>query len=296
MIDEQTETNTGETPELATTIANVEQAAAWDGHEGDMWTQHAERYEAVGRRIWNIFLDERPIAVSDHVLDIGCGTGKSTRDAARLASAGGVLGVDLSAKMLERARERSASEGLTNISFEQADAQVHPFDEASFDVAISNFGAMFFDDPVAAFVNVARALQPGGRLAVLAWRDLARNAWLTVLRETLALGRALPEPPPSVPGPFGLADPEHVRRVLGAAGFAEVDLESIDEPMVFGTDADDAFSFVRHLGIVEGLTQGLDDKSKARALDEVHGALLAHATDEGVLLGSSAWLITARRP
>lgn len=296
MIDEQTETNTGETPELATTTANVEQAAAWDGHEGDMWTEHAERYEAVGRRIWNVFLDERPIAESDRVLDIGCGTGKSTRDAARLASSGRVLGLDLSAKMLERARERSASEGLTNIGFEQADAQVHPFDEDSFDVAISSFGAMFFADPVAAFANVARALQPGGRLALLAWRELARNQWLTALRETLALGRVLPEPPPSVPGPFGLADPEHVRRLLGAAGFEEVGLESIDEPMVFGTDADDAFSFVRTLSIVEGLTQGLDESDKGTALDAVHRALVAHATDEGVLLGSSAWLITARRP
>lgn len=278
------------------TIANVEQAAAWDGSEGDMWTKHAERYEATGRRIWNVFLERQPISEHDRVLDIGCGTGKSTRDAARLAASGLALGVDLSARMLERARQCSAAEGLTNVRFEQADAQVHPFDEESFDVAISSFGAMFFADPVAAFGNIARALKPGGRLAVLAWRELARNQWLTVLREALAVGRPLPEPPPAVPGPFGLAEPAHVRRVLGAAGLEGTDVEPIDEPIEFGTDADDAFSFVRTLGIVEGLTQDLDDTTKARALDAVHGALVAHDTDEGVLLGSSAWLITARRP
>ena len=278
------------------TIANVEQAAAWDGHEGDMWTEHAERYEATGRGIWKVFLDTRPISERDHVVDIGCGTGKSTRDVARLAPSGLVLGVDLSAKMLERARERSAAEGLTNVRFQQADAQVHPFDNDGYDVAISSFGAMFFADPVAAFRNIGRALRPGGRLAVLAWRELARNQWLTVLREVLALGRSLPEPSPSIPGPFGLAEPGHVRRVLGTAGFEGIDVEPIDEPIELGTDADDAFSFVRTLGIVEGLTQDLDDKTKARALDEVHGALVAHETDQGVLLGSSAWLITARRP
>jgi SAM-dependent methyltransferase len=277
------------------TIANVEMAAAWDGHEGDVWTEHDERYDATGRRIWSTFLDREPVSERDHVLDIGCGTGKSTRDAARLAPSGVALGVDLSARMLERARERSAAEGLTNVRFEQADAQVHPFDD-TFDVAISSFGVMFFSDPVAAFANVGGALRSGGRLAVLTWRELSRNEWITMLRDALAVGRSLPEPPPSAPGPFGLADPAHVRRVLEAAGFESTDLEPIDEPVCFGADADDAFSFVRTLGIVEGLTKELDDETKGRALDELHGAFVAHETDEGVLLGSSAWLITARRP
>lgn len=277
------------------TIANQEMAAAWDGHEGDVWTEHAERYDRTGVRIWKAYLDRRPISERDRVLDIGCGTGRSTLDAARLAPAGHALGVDLSARMLERARQRSAAEGVANVRFVQADAQVHPFDD-TFDVAISSFGVMFFADPVAAFGNIGGALRPGGRLAILAWRELARNEWLTVLREALALGRDLPQPPPSAPGPFGLADADHVRRVLDAAGFEDIHLEPIEEPVNFGADADDAFSFVRVLGIVEGLTQDLDAPSRARALDQVHRALKAHDTGDGVLLGSSAWLITARRP
>ena len=277
------------------TIANREMAAAWDGHEGDVWAEHAERYDLTGRRIWKAFLDRRPISERDRVLDIGCGTGRSTLDAARLAPGGHALGVDLSTRMLERARERSAAEGIANVGFVQADAQVHPFDD-TFDVAISSFGAMFFADPVAAFGNIGGALRPGGRLAILAWRELARNEWLTVLREALALGRDLPQPPPSAPGPFGLADPDHVRRVFDAAGFENVQLEPIEEPVNFGADADDAFSFVRTLGIVEGLTKDLDAATRARALDQVRRALEAYDKGEGVLLGSSAWLITARRP
>jgi SAM-dependent methyltransferase len=277
------------------TIANQEMAAAWDGHEGDVWTEHAERYDLTGKRIWKAFLDRRPISERDRILDIGCGTGRSTLDAARLAPAGHALGVDLSARMLERARERSAAEGIANVRFVQADAQVHPFDD-TFDVAISSFGAMFFADPDAAFGNIGGALRPGGRLAILAWQELARNEWLTVLREALALGRDLPQPPPSAPGPFGLADPDHVRRVLDAAGFEDIHLEPIEEPVNLGADADDAFSFVLTFGIVEGLTQDLDAASRARALEQVHRALEAHDTGDGVLLGSSAWLITAQRP
>ena len=277
------------------TVANVEMAAAWDGEEGERWTEYADRYEAAGRRIWPVFVDSRPIRDGDDVLDIGCGTGRSTRDAARLTPSGRVLGVDLSARMLDLARRRSAEEGLTNVRFEQADAQVHPFEAEAFDVAISAFGAMFFGDPVGAFGNIARSLRPGGRLALLTWREVSRNEWLTALRDALALGRQLPEPPPSAPGPFGLADPAHVRHVLGAARFEDVDLRPVDEPVEFGTDADDAFSFVRTMGMVKGLTKDLDDAEKARALDQLHDVLKRHETAEGVLLSSSAWLVTARR-
>ncbi|MEY2475105.1 MAG: hypothetical protein QOG87_420 [Actinomycetota bacterium] len=277
------------------TIANVEQAAAWDGSEGDHWAAHAERYESAGRRHQERFAEAGIITESARVLDIGCGTGKSTRDAARVAVDGSAHGIDLSARMLDRARERSAAEGLTNVTFEQADAQVHPFETGAFDVAISSFGVMFFGDPVAAFGNIGSALAPGGRLAVLAWRELGRNEWVAAIRNALAVGRDLPEPPPDAPTPFSLADPERVGRILGAAGFDDVDLAPIDEPLVFGTDADDAYGFMSSIGIVHGLTHELDDAGRTEALANLRATIEAHETADGVLFGTSAWLITARR-
>ena len=226
----------------------------------------------------------------------GCGTGKPTADLARLVAPGRVLGVDLSSQMLERGRRRAAADGIANVEFLQADAQVHPFEEAAFDVAVSSFGAMFFNDQVAAFANIGRALRPGGRLAVMAWQELARNEWLMAFREALAVGRTMGSPPNGAPGPFGLAEPDHVRRVLTEAGFVDVAVEAIEEPLEFGTDADDAFTFARTMGIVEGMTHDLDEADTARALDAVYKVLQAHETPEGVLLGSAAWLITARRP
>jgi SAM-dependent methyltransferase len=278
------------------TIVNVEQAKAWDGTEGEHWAKHADRYERCGWRTWQRFLDADLVRSDDDIVDVGCGTGKQARDLARIASSGTVLGVDLSAQMLDRARAVSAAEGLTNISFVQADAQVHPFDESSVDLAFSNFGAMFFNDPVAAFTNIGRALRPGGRLALLAWRDLDSNEWLNVFRGALAAGRQLPVPPVGAPTPFGLADQDHVRGVLDKAGFGEVGFESIDEPIEFGTDFEDAWGFIQGVGIVEGLTQDLDEPTKADALAKLRVAVDEHETDEGVLMGTSAWLITARRP
>jgi SAM-dependent methyltransferase len=277
-------------------IANAEQAAAWDGHEGEVWTEHANRYDRASWRHRQRFLDAELITSSADVLDVGCGTGKATRDVARLAPQGSVLGVDLSSTMLQRAREQSEAAALTNVTFAQGDAQVHPFEPDAFDVAMSSFGCMFFNDPVAAFTNIGRGLRPGGKLALLAWRELQRNEWLLELRGALAMGRQLLEPPPEAPTPFALADPDRVRGILGDAGCTDVGFEPIDEPVELGRDVDDAFAFTQVMGIVEGLSHDLDDDARAEAMDNIRKVLATHETSEGVLLGTSAWLITARTP
>jgi len=195
--------------------------------------------------------------------------------------------------MLDLARAKSREEGVTNVDFLQADAQIHLFDEVGFDVAISSFGAMFFADPVAAFNNIGRALGPDRRLALLAWQELARNEWVSAFRTALALGRQLPEPPRDAPSPFSLADPERVRRIVAAAGFENVEFEAIDATMDFGSDADDAYAFIEPMGIVDGLTEDLSDDQRAHALAELRKTVEAHAGADGVHFGASAWLITA---
>jgi len=267
--------------------------AAWDGSEGRAWAEQAPRYERVSSRHWNRLLDQVDIAATDDVLDIGCGTGASTRAVARIALHGSALGVDLSAAMLDHARRTSADEGLTNVIYQQADAQVHPFPPDSYDVVVSAFGAMFFDDPEAAFANLHSALRPGGTLALLVWRELARNEWLTLIRNALAGGRTLPEPPVGVPGPFGLADPDDVRRILGRSGFTDLSIDPIDEPTEWADDVDDAFAFVSDIGVARGLLADLPDERRTAALADLRRALAEHATTDGVLLSSSAWLITA---
>lgn len=276
-------------------IANDEMAKAWNGEEGDRWTEYADRYDAAGAGYWRRFLDADLISVADRVLDIGCGTGQSTRDVARIATSGSALGVDLSSQMLELASQRGHAERLTNVDFLQADAQVHPFEEQAFDAVISRFGAMFFSDRTAAFHNIGRALRPGGRLALLAWRGLADNEWLVAIRDALAAGRDLPVPPLGGPGPFGLADPDGVRAVLASTGFDDVDLTEINEPTRFGDDAEHAWSFVRTMGPVKGLSEGLDEPVRLAAHDTLRRVLAAHESSAGVQFAGSAWLITARR-
>ena len=142
--------------------ANREQLRAWDGDEGAYWAEHADYFDRSVVAYHQRLLDAASIAGTERVLDVGCGTGQTTRDAARAAAGGEALGVDLSSRMLEHARLRAADEGVTNASFEQVDAQIHPFPPASFDIAISRTGAMFFADLTTAFSNIGRALRPAG--------------------------------------------------------------------------------------------------------------------------------------
>jgi SAM-dependent methyltransferase len=276
-------------------VVNTEQAAAWDGHEGDVWTEHADRYDRASRRIWQRFVKGQLIGRADRVLDVGCGTGGPTRHVARLAAGGDVMGIDLSTRMLELARSRSADEGLDNVTFVRGDAQVFPFEPDVFDIAMSSFGTMFFNDPVAAYANIGGGLRRNGMIALLAWRTLQENEWLMSLRSALAVGRELPTPPPDAPTPFALANPERVRSILGSAGFDDVELEPIDELIELGTDASDAMEFARTMGIVEGLTAGLDREARAQAMSNLAALFRERQTAGGVLLASAAWLVTARK-
>jgi SAM-dependent methyltransferase len=276
-------------------IVNVDQATAWDGEEGASWVEREERQNEALRSHTARLLRTASVGTAARVLDVGCGCGETTRACARQAVDGHALGVDLSTAMLERAGQRAAEEGLSNVSFERGDAQVYGFEPGHFDLVVSRFGVMFFADPVAAFTNIGRGVAAGGRLALLVWRELQGNEWLTAIRDALAVGRDLPAPPTGAPGPFGLADPRHVRSVLGDAGFDRVELEAVEEPFWFGPDANDAFEFARGIGLVRGLLADLDADDITRALEALRTMLDAHDSDDGVVFDSRAWIITAFR-
>jgi SAM-dependent methyltransferase len=274
--------------------ANREQLRAWDGDEGAFWAAHPDHFERALDRYDEPFFAAAAIGVADRVLDIGCGTGRATRDAARAATAGSVLGVDLSSAMLAVARRRAAHEGVHNARFEQVDAQIHPFEPEAFDVAIGRTSVTFFGDRVAGLANIRRALRPGGRLVLLTWQSFPHQEWIGEFSAALAVGRDLPAPPPEAPGPFTLADPDVIRSVLDAAGYIDVTLDDRQEPMWLGTDADVANQLV--VGLLGWMLDGLDDEGRAAGQDALRATIAAHATPEGVLYDSAAWIIRARRP
>ena len=152
---------------------------------------------------------------------------------------------------------------------------------------------MFFGDPAAAYANIARALRPGGRLALAVWQARSENEWFTAFTSALAAGRDLPAPPPDAPHPFSMSDPDRVVRRLAAAGFDDVVVTGVRGPMTFGADARDAYDFV--LGQLGWLVADLDETRRAAALGALMQTMQEHDSGEGVRFGSAMWLIAARR-
>jgi SAM-dependent methyltransferase len=275
-------------------VPNAAQVQEWNGATGWYWATHAERYDAMLSRVSDRLFAAADIASPERVLDVGCGCGRSTRIAARYADTGAALGVDLSEPMLEQARRLAAEQAITNIDFVQADVQQHRFDDQPFDIVISQLGVMFFDDPGKAFANLHSALRPGGRIAFLCWQEQDRNAHRTVPQA--AIGQFLelpPPPPPGSPGAFSLADPDRLRGLLGAAGYREIALASVNEPLFSGTDAEDAAAFLEQVPLIRRLLDNADPTTAGRARNALRAALAEHETADGVLLDSAAWLVTA---
>ena len=277
-------------------IVNVDQAAAWDGPQGDVWVEREESLNASLVPHTNALLAAAAVRHGDRVLDVGCGTGATTRLCARRAADGDVVGVDLSSAMLRRARERAVSEGVRNVAFEQGDAQVHPFPPERFDLVVSRFGVMFFADPVAAFANLLRATAPGGRFAAVVWQAVERNDWIALPRAALALGGDAPPIVNDVPGPMGLADADRTRGILTAAGWSDVQHDEAVLPYEYGPDVVAAVAHARNVGMVRALLDGLDAERTEQAVDALRAVMAEHATTDGVRLDSRAWIIRAARP
>jgi SAM-dependent methyltransferase len=277
---------------------NTAQAEGWNGEEGLYWVEHRERHERMQRHFTPRLLAAADIAPNSNVLDVGCGCGGTALAAAEQTARGQVLGVDLSGPMLGEARRRASECGYGGrVRFEQADAQVHPFPVGGFEVALSRFGVMFFADPATAFANLARALRPGGRLAFLSWRPVAENAFLAVPFGALAPYLALPDlGGPDAPGPFSLADPARIRKLLTGAGFTGVDVEAVDAPMRIGRDVDDVLDYQIGLPMARTMLAAIEDQATVdRALAALREALQPHQRPDGLELGGAAWLVTARR-
>lgn len=228
------------------------------------------------------------VGLRDRVLDVGCGAGLTTREAARAAAAGSATGVDVSAQMLDRARQLAADEGLTNATFVQADAQTHRFPPERFELCISRFGTMFFADPIAAFSNLRSALRPGGRLVMLVWQGPELNEWVSAIRQP-----GLAPAPADGPGMFSLADPRRTEDILTTAGFSNISFTAVEEPVYYGPDTAAAFDAVLSLWD-ERAVADLDTATAERALSRLRAYLDAHVTDGGACFDSRAWVVQAQ--
>src|ERR1019366_3164307 len=207
--------------------SNDEQTALWNGTAARGWIAAQAALDRMYKPFEDLLAAAAGGVADGRVLDIGCGTGGTTRAAAR-GTKGHCLGVDISAAMIAAAQARAEQEGVA-ASFVCADAERYAFAPASFDMVMSRFGVMFFGDPVRAFANIRRAARQDARLRFFAWRAPAENPFLTEAERAAApLLPLAPPRPPDAPGPFAFADPGRVSSILDKSGWADIEVRAMD--------------------------------------------------------------------
>lgn len=275
--------------------ANAAQVAYWNDAAGRTWADLQDRIDRQIRPLGLAAMERLAPASGEQVLDVGCGCGDTSLELARrVGPDGGVLGLDISAPMLEVARGRAEAAGARNLAFHEADAQTAAL-PASRDAVFSRFGVMFFADPTAAFANLRSALRPGGRLGFVCWRPLAENLWMRLPAETAAgLVPPAPPPEPGAPGPFAFADPDRVRRILAEAGFTGIDLTPHDEA-IGGLDLEGTVAMSFRVGPLGAILRERPDLAPLLR-ERVREAVSPWLRGDAVYMPSATWLVSAQKP
>ena len=269
---------------MTTGPTGVMSKAFWSQDGGASWAAMQPLMDRLYQGVADAVIEAADPGAGGAVLDIGCGGGATTLAMARRVAPGGhCLGVDVSPALIAMAQ---ASRGDEPASFRLGDAQVYPFEAAAFDVAMSRFGVMFFDDPVAAFTNIRRAVKADGKLAFACWRSPADNPLVQIPMQAVAplLPQGLPAPPPpGSPGRFAFADPDRVRGILEASGWRDIVIAPLDSPSPLSVDELVAVS-------LRTLPDDLRDQARAAAAEK----LQPYVVDGVVPMVSACWLVTAR--
>ena len=273
---------------------NQSERAFWNAAPGRLWADRQALLDRLQSNVLARLMDAARPAPGEAVLDIGCGAGATTLAAARaVGPRGRVLGLDISEPLAARARETLA--GTPNAGIALLDIQSERPEAPPFDLCLSRFGVMFFDDPVTAFANIRAALRPGGRLACATWAEAARNPWFALPRAaaTARLGTP-PQGDPDAPGPLAFRDPARVRRILGAAGWTGVSVTPEDTTLPLA-DLDEATALAAGIGPIPGMMRAMDgtDTDRAAILDTLRAALGPYAGPDGLRIPATINIVTA---
>ena len=274
--------------------AALEQSRLWNGRSGLAWVDAQEVLDNLFTPFENKLVEEVVAGGRHQVLDVGCGTGATTLAVARrLGNAGRCVGIDISEPMLAVARVRAERENVA-ATFICANAQTHVFEPTSFDLIISRFGVMFFDEPVRAFANLRRALKSGGELRAIAWRSPAENPFMTAAERAAApLLPNLPPRRPDAPGQFAFADAERVRRILQESGWTDIDVQPFDVECVMPEAALNLY--ITRIGPVSMVLQDADDATRTRVAQAVRAAFEPYVRGGKARFTAACWLLAGRQ-
>lgn len=269
--------------------------AEWQGQVGTSWANEWQRTDRSFAALTHILV-KRIAASGDarFIADIGCGAGELSIELSKAQPAAQLLGLDISADLIAAARKRAAA--LPQLTFTLADAAHWRDTHFVPDLYVSRHGVMFFDDPVSAFANLAKAASADARLIFSCFRTPSENEWARKIAALLPSSSAASNP--FAPGPFAFADTDYVRGLLQAAGWTDITFEAVDFDYVAGAGGDpvnDALDFFHHIGPAARTIRHLDGRHRETFLAQLRDLAAAHLHDGSVRFAAAAWIVQASK-
>jgi SAM-dependent methyltransferase len=260
------------------------------------WAEHAAYVDARGAEVTERMLELTAPRPGERVLELACGPGSVGLAAAeRVAPGGEVILSDVAAEMTSIAAHRADALGLTNVSTRQLDLERIEQPDGSYDVVLCREGLMLVPDPARAAREIRRVLRPDGRVAVAVWGPREHNPWLGVVFDAISAQTGTPVPPPGIPGPFSLDDPDKLAGVLSDAGLSDVAVTELSTPLRAGSFEE---WWTRTTDLAGPLTRRLASlpENAAQALRaRVREAISAYETPTGLEFPGLTLLAAARR-
>lgn len=269
----------------------------WVGARGEKWAKQLAGMEATLMPVNEPLIHALQLSAPLRIAEVGCGGGGTAIEILRRAPAGSVVhAFDISPKLIEIARERTRSD-MNAIAFEVADMTTAA-PEKPYDRLVSRFGVMFFEDPHAAFANLARWIEPGGRFAFAVWGPPSDNPWITSARDAVARVAEVPQPDPNGPGPFRYADSGTLLSLLDRAGLSELEVADWRGALPIGGGLAPAEAAHFALSSFSSFGELLANAGDG-AFEEAHRALTAsfsrHETGGAVWMDARVHIVTGAR-
>lgn len=272
---------------------NDEQTKFWNGVGGDAWIDLQALLNQMFKPFTDLLIEASSARLVGRVLDVGCGTGSMTLAFARLLGVNGCCtGIDISEPLVAAARARAEQED-TSARFIRADAQTHVFPPACFDMLLSRFGVMFFDDPVQAFANLRRAARKHAEFRFIAWRSPSENPFMTTAERAAApLLPGIPARRSDAQGQFAFADRLRIFSLLEEGGWDDIDIRPID--VVCTLPEKELVRYFTRLSPLGRVLQEVDARARIQVIETVRGAFDPYVHGAEVRFTAACWIVSAR--
>jgi ubiquinone/menaquinone biosynthesis C-methylase UbiE len=263
----------------------------------DAWGRWHRKFSEMTRGVTELVCDAARLGPGMQVLDLAGGTGEPGLTAAqRVAPGGTVVCTDFVPAMVAAAEANARAAGITNMRFQQVDAEEIPFDDASFDGVVSRWGVMFFPDTQKALGEIRRVLKPGARAVFSVWQTVDKNRWFNDLNSVLREAGLVQPPPPGMPTPFRFGEPGSLPRELEAAGFRDIAERPHELSWAWPGPPEDYLQFVYDTSpALRRALESADDATRERVEGQMHDAVARAYDGEAVRFGVQIFIVSAAR-